>query len=104
MPFAANDVVYSPTTKMLYASVPSSAGSKGNSITPIDPATGTIGSSVFIGSEPNKLALSDNGTTLYTSLDGAFAIRRFDTVTQTAGSQFPIGADSFFGVYVATEK
>jgi hypothetical protein len=99
IPFTANDVVYSPTTKMLYASVPSTAGSKGNSITPIDPATGTIGTSVFIGSEPNKLALSDDGASLYASLDGAYSIRRFDLLSQTAGAQFPTGRDSFFGLY-----
>src|SRR5262245_35274625 len=60
----ANDVVYSSTTKMLYASVPSSAGSAGNSIATIDPATGVISQSIFIGSEPNRLALADDGTTL----------------------------------------
>src|SRR5689334_2982925 len=74
---ATNDLVYNKADQMLYASVPSSVGSGGNSITPINPVTGAIGNSVFIGSEPNKLALSDDGKTLYTSLNGASAIRRF---------------------------
>jgi len=98
-----NDVVYSSATGKLYASVPSSSGPGGNSITTIDPLTGTIGNSVFIGSEPNKLALSDNGTTLYAALDGAFAIRRFDTSSQTPGAQFAVGQDSFFGVYAVAD-
>jgi sugar lactone lactonase YvrE len=102
IPLAANDVVYSPATKMLYASVPSSAGPGGNSITTIDPTTGSVTNSVFVGSEPNKLALSDNGTTLYTYLNGAYAIRRFDASTQTAGLQFPVGQDSS-GLYSAAD-
>src|SRR5713101_7372691 len=52
MPITANDVIYNPSTKMLYASVPSSVGAGGNSIATIDPVTGAIGTSVFIGSEP----------------------------------------------------
>src|SRR6516225_9975636 len=35
VPLQANDVVYSRSTKMLYASVPSSAGAGGNSIVSI---------------------------------------------------------------------
>jgi sugar lactone lactonase YvrE len=95
----ANDVVYSSSTGKLYASVPSSSGSNGNRIATIDPSTGNIDNSVFIGSEPNLLAMSDDGNTLYASLDGAFAVRRFDTQTQTPGLQFSVGQDSFFGRY-----
>jgi ABC-type transport system substrate-binding protein len=45
IPLTANDVVFSPTTKMLYASVPSTVGVGGNSIKTIDPTTGGITSS-----------------------------------------------------------
>ncbi|HEY5886053.1 MAG TPA: hypothetical protein VIT88_15305, partial [Pyrinomonadaceae bacterium] len=70
-----------------------------NSVTTIDPLTGAITNSVFVGSEPNRLALSDDGQTLYAALEGAFAIRQFNASTQTAGAQFPLGQDSFFGRY-----
>jgi hypothetical protein len=87
----ANDLVYRQADQRIYASVPSIAGPNGNSITAINPATGAIGPSGFVGSEPNKLALSDNGNTLHVSLDGAGAIRIFDIPTLTAGIQFPWG-------------
>ncbi len=103
IPLTANDVVYSSSTGKLYASVPSSAGINGNSIATIDPSTGVISNSVFVGSEPNRLALSDDGRTLYTSLDGASAIRRFDVVTQTLGLQFGLGQHAFFGTYRAND-
>ena len=99
LPLTVNDVVYSQSTHLLYASVPSSVGLGGNSIVTIDPTTGSIVNTVFIGSEPNRLALADDGTTLYVSLDGAFSIRKFDVSTQTPGAQFAVGQDSFFGTF-----
>lgn len=103
IPLTANDVVYSPTTKMLYASVPSTVGAGGNSIKTIDPTTGAITSSVLIGSEPNRLAIASDGTTLYAGLDGAYSVRKFDVATQTPGSQFALGSDSFSGLNRATD-
>jgi hypothetical protein len=103
IPITANDVVYSSSTQKLYVSVPSNGGANGNSITPVDPATGTLGTSVFIGSEPNKLGLSTDGQTLYAALDGASAIRRFDLTTQTPGQQFFLGLDNFNGPYRAND-
>ncbi|HZG54489.1 MAG TPA: Calx-beta domain-containing protein, partial [Pyrinomonadaceae bacterium] len=90
----ANDLVIDVGTQTLYASVPSSGGGAvGNSITSVDPKTGAIGASTFVGSEPNKLAISDDGQVLYVNLDGAKAVRRFDIATKTPGTQFAVGVD-----------
>lgn len=88
-----NDLVFNAQTQKLHASVPSSAGPIGNTITDVDPFAGTVGQSVLIGSEPNKLALSDDGQVLYAGIDGAAAIRRFDVATHTPGLQFLVGND-----------
>jgi hypothetical protein len=98
-----NDLVYSSTTGRIYASLPSRTGSSGNSIAAIDPTTGLITSTTFVGSEPNKLALSDDGHSLYVTLDGAFAIRRFDALTNTPGLQFSVGEDSVRGRYIVND-
>jgi Calx-beta domain len=103
IPLTTNDLVYSSLTGKIYASVPSSAGSDGNSLKSINPTTGIIESSTFIGSEPNKLAISDDGHNLYVSLDGSAAVRRFDAQTNTPGLQFTLGQDSFFGRYFVGE-
>jgi Calx-beta domain len=103
IPLRINDVAYSPTTHLLYVTVPSSVGAGGNSIKTIDPATGAITNSVYVGSEPNRLAFADNGTTLYTSLNGAFGIRKFDVSTQTPGLQFSLGIDPTFGRFIAND-
>src|SRR6185369_16332700 len=92
---ATNDLVYSASAGRIYASVPSSAGGSGNSLKAIDPTTGLVTSTTFAGSEPNKLAVSDDGQSLYVSLEGSFSIRRFDTSTNTPGIQFAVGQDSF---------
>jgi hypothetical protein len=93
------DLVYDPLRRKIYASVPSSAGAIGNSVGPIDPFAGTVGPTVFMGSEPGKLALSHDLQYLYVSLDGAGAIRRFDLASQVAGLQFALGYEIGYGPY-----
>lgn len=97
LPLATNDIVYDPGTARIYASVPGRVVAIGNSIVPIDPETGLSGTAVWVGSEPNKLARSDDGQFLYVGLDGAGAVRRFEIGTQTPGLQFSLGVHSFFG-------
>jgi hypothetical protein len=100
---AANDIVFDAVSGLIYASVPSSAGTIGNSVTTIDPVAGTVGSSVFVGSEPGKLAASDNGEFLYVALNGAAAVRRVTLSSLTAGLQFSPGGNSFDGPFYAAD-
>ncbi|HET7216142.1 MAG TPA: IPT/TIG domain-containing protein [Terriglobia bacterium] len=94
----ANDLVYSPSTQLLYASVASTAGpTLGNSIVPIDPNTGVLGAPIFVGSEPAKMALSSDGNTIWVSLEGAGAVREVNLTTHTAGMQFTLGGGT--GIY-----
>ena len=93
----ANDLVYDKLSKKLFASVASRAGAGGNSVTEVDPATGAVGASVYVGSEPNKIAISDDGQHVYVGLDGAGAVRRVDVAAHTAGTQFGLGSDQFSG-------
>lgn len=85
---ATNDLIYDPFREKIYASVPSRAGALGNTVTAIDPATGAVGPSVFVGSEPGKMAISDDGQFLYVALNGAAAVRRVNLVTGLPDLQF----------------
>jgi hypothetical protein len=102
---AANALLYNPFDFRLYASVASSQAVGGNSIAIIDPYTGTIVKSIFVGSEPKSMALSDDGQVLWVALDGAGAVRQVDLVTGTAGQQFAMGMDgrssAWFAEYLA---
>ncbi|MGH2570700.1 MAG: YncE family protein [bacterium] len=93
----ANDILFDAGTGNIFASVPSSGGGIGNTISAIDPIAGTIVSSVFVGSEPNPLARSDDGQYLYVGLDGSSKIRRYIVGSATADIEFVVGTDPFFG-------
>lgn len=82
--------------------MPGRAGSIGNTITVIDPSTGAIGPSVFVGSKPGKLAISGDGQYLYVALDGGSvgAVRRVHIPSLTPGLEFSLGVDQIFGLYV----
>jgi len=91
-----NYLIEDPVSETIYASVPGREAVIGNSIVPIDPATGSLGTAVFVGSEPGQLAISDNGTTLYVALDVQYAVRRVDLTTMTAGLQFYLESDPLY--------
>lgn len=100
---AARDLVYDRVTRRIYASVPSRAGAIGNSVVPIDPRNGAVGTPIPVGSEPNRLALSDDGHYLYVGLDGAGAVRRVDLRAQTAGLQFSLASFPAQGTVTALD-
>jgi uncharacterized protein (TIGR03437 family) len=76
IPQSANDLVYDAQRKLLYASVPSTGGPKGNSVVAINPDTGDVTASVFVGSEPDRMAMTDDSQWLYVFNDGANSIVR----------------------------
>jgi hypothetical protein len=93
----ATDVAWDAGTGRLYVSVRSSGGVLGNTVAAVDPGTGTVAGSVFVGSEPGWLARSDDGRYLYVGLDGASAVRRVNLGTFTAGLQWSLGAGEVAG-------
>lgn len=98
-----NDIIYDSVTNKIYASIPSANGSNGNSIGVINPNTYLLENTIFIGSEPTILAISDNGQYIYSGFSGASIVRRFDVTTQTAGLQFSLGSDSSTGSFYAED-
>jgi hypothetical protein len=78
-----NHILYEPFSGKLYASVGSGSGMvTGNSIAPITPAAATIGTPVYVGSQPTKMAISDDGNIMYVLLGGANSFVRFNLMTQ----------------------
>lgn len=89
IPLVSNSMIYNPVDGLIYASIPGSSTSPmGNTIVSVNPATGALGTPIFVGSEPNKLALTADGRYLWVGLDGACAVRKVDLVAKTAGLQF----------------
>ena len=98
-----NDLIYDSVTNKIYASITSANGSNGNSIGVINPNTYLLENTIFIGSEPTILAISDNGQYIYSGFSGSSTVRRFDVASQTAGLQFSLGSDSSTGSYYAED-
>ncbi len=89
-----NDLVYSASRRMLYASIPSSGGEFGNFIIAINPFSKQIVDSVFVGSEPNRLVLSGDESVLYVGLDGAASVRKVVLDSFSADLTIGLGSNS----------
>ena len=95
-----NDIVYNAVDGLLYASVPAStAGAIGNCVVGIDPNTGTITRQIQVGTTPNRLALSTDGTQLFVGIDGAGAVAQINLVQGNIVNQFSLGGGP--GIYNA---
>ncbi|MBP8605655.1 MAG: PQQ-binding-like beta-propeller repeat protein [Phycisphaerae bacterium] len=89
----AYDVVYDSFSQRIYASVPSAAAAYGNNLAVIDPVSGVIEDSVFVGSDPQKLAVSGDGEYIYIGLNGAGSVSRFHIPSKTVET-FSLGTGS----------
>jgi trimeric autotransporter adhesin len=89
--FDVGDLAWDPVRGRLYASIRSTDATYPNRVIALDPMTGEVIQTVFVGSDPVRLAMSDDASVLYVALDGAASIRRVDLSTFTAGLQFPVG-------------
>jgi hypothetical protein len=93
----ANAIVFDATRNKLLAALPGSVTGLGNDLVELDPSTGALGRSVFVGANPSTLAISADGTTLYVGFGSADRIARVNLVTFKVVSTFSTGADSFEG-------
>src|SRR5579862_6216536 len=72
----ANDFAWDSINKKIYLSLPSTAGTNGNSIQVLDPSTGQLGANAFAGSEPSVLSVSATSKYLYVGLKGSSNVQR----------------------------
>jgi len=95
VPIANNSMVLNPSNGLLYVTVPGSAGTPyGNTVVSVDPETGNIGTPIAVGSEPNRIAVTDDGKYLWIGLDGASAVRRVDLTANKPDIQFSIAGNN----------
>jgi len=97
----ANDLIWDPYAQRIYASLPSSYGTQGNSIAVINPSTGKVIGYHFAGSEPNQLALSSDSKYLYVGLNGNGSVQRFILPTFTPDIDISLGSSIYGGFNTA---
>jgi YVTN family beta-propeller protein len=93
---AANDVVYSPATDRLYASVTDQAPQYANSIAVIDARTTQVQATIPVGRKPTRLAFSDDYRFLYAVIEDGLKVQRVDL--DSAGVDLEISLNAGFGV------
>ena len=97
----ANDLVWDPYAQRIYASLPSSYGSQGNTVAVINPTTGKITGYYFAGSEPSALALSSDSKYLYVGLNGNGSVQRLLLPAFTQDIDVSLGSSIYGGLNTA---
>lgn len=85
----AEDLIYSRTTGLLYASVRDTGSEYSNTVAAIDLVSGSVVKSAPVGNNPTILALSDDSHYLYVATDNT--ITRLETATLQVGTSFSLG-------------
>ncbi|HZR18648.1 MAG TPA: hypothetical protein VFE51_15250, partial [Verrucomicrobiae bacterium] len=91
--FYATDLLYDSKAQRIYATVPAASTNFANCLVVIDPVVGRIETNYFLGDDPQKMALSDDGQFLYVTFYGSNVVRRFDMSTRSIGLQVSLGYD-----------
>jgi uncharacterized protein (TIGR03437 family) len=99
----ANSLAWDPSSQMIYLSLPSTDGSNGNAVQALNPATGSLGTNVFAGSEPNLLAVSSTGKYVYVGLDGSSTLQRLTLPDLELDIKIVLGNNSFDGPFFASD-
>jgi hypothetical protein len=102
VPIQANDIAWDQGNQQFYLSVASGNGTNANTITPLNPQTGVLGSSVSTGSEPGKLAVSTDGSYIYAGLNSAGSVHRYTLPALQSDIDIPLGSGTA-GPYYAID-
>ena len=88
--FAGADMVYDPASQRLYATARTEAPTHQSHLVAIDPGTGTIADSVVLSGGPEHLALADDGSALWASVNGAREVVRVGLPALNPGLRFSV--------------
>jgi sugar lactone lactonase YvrE len=90
----ANDAAYDARRGVLMVTVPSKHTSLGNMLIEMNPSTGAVGRRIYLGSDPEEIALTDDGTTAFIGLGGTNRIVRVSLATFSVTDSFSTGTES----------
>lgn len=96
-----NALIYDKFRNRYLASVPGSVPTHGNSIAMINPETGGISYTPWVGSDPTALALSNDGSYLFVGLRGSGEVIKFRIADMQEIWRMRLPNDSFFGQALA---
>jgi hypothetical protein len=89
-----SDLIYDNSRQRIYATVPSRANNNPDRILVINPQSATVTQTIFVGDDPEKLAISDNNQYLYVSVTASTAsVRRINLSTGQVDLSFSVGTN-----------
>lgn len=92
VPIVGVDLEWDRARSLLYVSTGLlEPGGRHHAVVGIDPPTAEVAFSLYVGEEPGRMALSDDGSLLYVVLAGRHAVRRVDLASRTTGLAYPLG-------------
>ena len=87
------DLATSAATGWLYALVGAGGGAMSNSVVPLDPATGAVGTPIAVAAEPIVLSMSADGRALYVGSNARGQIQRLDLAAGRVDRTLDLGPD-----------
>ncbi len=100
----AVDLVYNPFKKLIYATMPASAGTYSNCLLTIDPVLGRVVDSYYLGNDPSSLALSCDGQFLFLGFSGTNIYERLNLATNGVDFQVSLGVDNYSGYPILVDQ
>ena len=85
-----NDIAYDPATGLIYAAMPSTAANDPNSLLPMNPTTGTLGTAIAVGQNPTHVVSSGDGTYLYVVANNSETVQRYDPASNAFATPLSI--------------
>lgn len=85
-----NDIGFSQVSGLFYGSIPSGSAADPNTLKPIDPYTGALGTAIAIGFDPQRVAVSSDGANVFTVIGDRRGVQRYHVPTATPDQIFTI--------------
>jgi DNA-binding beta-propeller fold protein YncE len=93
--FRSSRLAFDPSREIIYATVPSTVPKIGNTLTILDPMTLAQGASLFVGSEPQDIEITDSINVAYVVLSGSMQIAQVDLAAWGIIRTFGMGSTGF---------
>ena len=93
LPLSAVALTYDPVGGKMYAAISASASSNPNTVIPIDPATGNLGTPIQVASGPSRLLTPGDGSYLYVA--STASLQRINLKTQAVERTFALPTSDF---------
>lgn len=87
----ANDLAWDPVSQQIYLSVENANSVDGGTITALNPIDAQLGASQLADAEPDKLAVSSDGSYLYAGIDSKGEVERFTLPDLDPDLDIPLG-------------